>query len=63
MFGKRRRHDQDVFRRSVAERRATEDERPWFLQDDDAPELEVDAGRSASMERLPDDDAEVDWSG
>ena len=63
MFGKRQRHDRDVFKRSVADRRATEDEQPWFLQDDDAPELEVEAGRSASMDQIPGEAGEADWTG
>lgn len=49
MFGRKRRND-DFFQRSVEDRRATEDEQPWFAVPDDGPELEVDAGRSARME-------------
>ena len=49
MFGRKRRAD-DFFQRSVEDRRATEDEQPWFAAPDDGPELEVDAGRSARME-------------
>lgn len=54
MFGRKRR-DKDFFRRSVADRRAAEDEQPWFLAPDDGPELEVDAGRSARMEDRSDE--------
>jgi hypothetical protein len=49
MFGRKRRAD-DFFQRSVEDRRASEDEQPWFAAPDDGPELEVDAGRSARME-------------
>lgn len=53
MFG-RKRQPQDSLAREAAERRRLEDEQPWFLADDDAPELDVEAGRSARMEG-PDD--------
>ena len=57
MFG-RKRQPRDALRREAAERRAVEDEQPWFLADDDGPELEVEAGRSARMDELDDlDDA------
>jgi hypothetical protein len=39
----------DFFRRSVDERRATEDEAPWFLADDDGPDLEVEAGIGSNL--------------
>jgi hypothetical protein len=40
----------DVFKRSVDERRATEDERPWFLEgDDDAPDLDIQAGIGSNL--------------
>lgn len=51
MFGKRRRQSRDFFKQAVEDRRSTEDEQPWFLADDDGPELDVDAGRSAKMSR------------
>ena len=37
MFG-RKRKPKDPFRREAVERRATEDEQPWFLAADDGPE-------------------------
>lgn len=52
MFGRKRRVPRDVFDRALAERRAEEDERPWFLAEDDGPALDVEAGRSARMEGL-----------
>jgi len=52
MFGRKRRQPKDVLERELAARRAVEDETPWFLAEDDGPELEVEAGRSAAMERL-----------
>jgi hypothetical protein len=54
MFG-RKRKTTNFFKQSVKERRAAEDEQPWFLAADDGPELEVDAGRSARMEDRSDD--------
>jgi hypothetical protein len=49
MFG-RKRQPKDPFRREAADRRAVEDQEPWFLADDDGPELDVEAGRSARMD-------------
>ena len=57
MFGrKRQQRGDDFFQRAVEDRRATEDEQPWFLAPDAGPELEVDAGRSARMDGLQEDD-------
>ena len=56
MFGRTRR-PKDFLQREAAERRKLEDEQPWFLAEDDGPELEVDAGRSARMEDLPPSEA------
>ena len=50
MFKRRKAAKPDFFRDSVKDRRATEDEQPWFLAEDDGPELTVEAGRSAAME-------------
>ena len=55
MFRRRKTQDPDFFRHSVKERRAVEDEQPWFLTDDGAPELEVETGRSAAMEAEDED--------
>jgi hypothetical protein len=49
MFGRKRPRSRDFFKQAVEDRRSTEDEKPWFLADDDAPELDVEAGRSARM--------------
>jgi len=49
MFGRKRR-SKDPFGREAADRRAVEDEQPWFLAEDDGPELDVQAGRSARMD-------------
>ena len=46
MFKRRKATKPDFFRDSVKERRAAEDEQPWFLAEDEAPDLEVEAGRS-----------------
>lgn len=56
MFGRRRRRGDEVFRRSLEDRRATEDEQPWFLAPDDGPHLEVEAGRSARMDEAGGED-------
>lgn len=49
MFG-RKRQPKDLLQREAAERRQQEDEQPWFMTDDDGPELDVEAGRSARMD-------------
>lgn len=49
MFG-RKKQPKDFLQREAAERRKVEDEQPWFLADDDAPELDIEAGRSAAMD-------------
>lgn len=49
MFG-RKNQPKDFLRREAAERRKQEDEQPWFLAEDDGPDLEVEAGRSARMD-------------
>ena len=49
MFGRKRR-PKDFLAREAAERREVEDEQPWFLADDDAPDLDIEAGRSARMD-------------
>jgi hypothetical protein len=54
MFGRKKRQGGDFFKESVADRRASEDEQPWFLAEDDGPELDIEAGRSARMERPED---------
>lgn len=54
MFG-RKRLPKDQLQREAALRRQAEDEQPWFLREDDGPELDVDAGRSARMEGFDDE--------
>ncbi|MGK2948304.1 MAG: hypothetical protein ACSLFP_07005 [Acidimicrobiales bacterium] len=54
MFGRKRRESRDFFKQAVADRRTTEDEQPWFLADDDQPELDLEAGRSARMDDTDD---------
>ena len=49
VFG-RKRQPKDPFRRSAADRRAVEDEQPWFLAPDEEPDLDIEAGRSARMD-------------
>lgn len=49
MFG-RKRQPKDFLALEAAERRKAEDEQPWFLAPDDAPDLDIEAGRSARMD-------------
>ena len=51
VFGRRKRPkaSDDVFKQSIDERRATEDDQPWFLADDDAPDLDVEAGIGSNL--------------
>jgi hypothetical protein len=49
VFGKKRR-EQDFWKQAADAQRPADDQTPWFLADDDGPELEVEAGRSAQME-------------
>jgi len=48
MFG-RKRQPKDFLQREAAERRQQEDEQPWFLTDDEGPDLDIEAGRSARL--------------
>lgn len=51
MLRRRKRPERDdPFRRSLDERRATEDTNPWFLADDDAPDLDIQAGIGSNLE-------------
>ncbi|HEX4819728.1 MAG TPA: hypothetical protein VFV00_05935 [Acidimicrobiales bacterium] len=43
---KKRDKDEIDLKREVKDRRAVEDEQPWFLTEDDGPELEVETNRS-----------------
>jgi len=55
MFKRKKKPGADFFKDEAVERRVAEDDQPWFLDADDAPELDVEAGRSANM--TPEDDA------
>lgn len=46
----RRRRDTD-FKALSRERRAAEDEQPWFAADDDGPELDVETGIGSNLRR------------
>lgn len=53
VFGRRKKATggrRDFLKDSIAARRAVEDEQPWFLAEDDGPELDIEAGRSAAMD-------------
>ena len=43
---KKRDKDEIDLKREVKDRRAVEDEQPWFLAEDDGPELDVETNRS-----------------
>jgi len=44
---RRKKRDEGIdLKAAVEERRAVEDEQPWFLADDDGPELHVETNRS-----------------
>ncbi len=44
------------FKALSKQRRAVEDDQPWFAQADDVPELDVETGIGSNLRR-PDDDA------
>ncbi len=46
---KRRRERKEFLQQEADERRQREEEHPWFLGDDDGPELDIEAGVSARM--------------
>jgi len=43
---RKKRDDEFDLKKEVKDRRAVEDEQPWFLAEDDGPELEVETNRS-----------------
>jgi len=47
VLGRKRRRDQDFFKETARARMAAEEQRPWFLGDDEDPVLDIEAGRSA----------------
>lgn len=50
-----RRKGKDEFKALSKQRRAVEDEQPWFAQDDDGPELDVETGIGSNLRRLDDE--------
>ncbi len=44
-----RKKDGGDFKSLSTQRRAEEDERPWFERDDDAPELDVETGIGSNL--------------
>jgi hypothetical protein len=46
MLRRRKRDDGLDLKAALEDRRAIEDEQPWFLADDDEPELEIETNRS-----------------
>ena len=50
---RRKKDDEGLdLKREVKDRRAVEDEEPWFLAEDDAPPLEVETNRSYDPDKL-----------
>jgi hypothetical protein len=49
---RRKKRDDDGLdlKREVKDRRAVEDDQPWFLAEDDAPPLEIETNRSFKTE-------------
>jgi len=49
---RRKKRDDDGLdlKKEVKERRAVEDDQPWFLAEDDGPELQVETNRSFKTE-------------
>lgn len=50
-----RKKGKDDFKALSEQRRAVEDEQPWFQRADDAPELDVETGIGSNLRR-PDDE-------
>ena len=47
MLRRKKRDDDGLdLKKEVKKRRAVEDEQPWFLAEDDGPELQVETNRS-----------------
>ena len=46
MLRRKKRDDGLDLKREVKDRRAVEDDQPWFLAEDDGPELQIETNRS-----------------
>ena len=46
-----RKKGKDDFKALSKQRRAVEDEQPWFTRDDDGPELDVETGIGSNLRR------------
>ena len=53
MLRRKKRDDGLDLKKEVKDRRAVEDDQPWFLAEDDAPELQIETNRSF---KSPNDD-------
>lgn len=51
-----RKKGKDDFKALSKQRRAVEDEQPWFARDDDVPELDVETGIGSNLRRRDDAD-------
>ena len=50
---RRKKSDEGLdLKKEVKDRRAVEDDQPWFLAEDDAPELQIETNRSFKAEDL-----------
>ena len=52
MLRRKKRNEGLDLKKEVKERRAVEDDQPWFLAEDDAPELQIETNRSFKSEDL-----------
>ncbi len=50
-----RRKPKDDFKQLAKQRRADEDQTPWFAGDDDGPELDIETGIGSNLRRDVDD--------
>ena len=52
MLRRKKQDDGLDLKREVKDRRAVEDEEPWFLAEDDGPPLEIETNRSYDPDKL-----------
>ena len=53
MLRRKKRDDDGLdLKKEVKARRAVEDDQPWFLAEDDAPELEIETNRSFDIDKF-----------
>ncbi|MEY2461174.1 MAG: hypothetical protein QOG30_3004 [Acidimicrobiaceae bacterium] len=52
MLRRKKRDDGLDLKQEVKDRRAVEDDQPWFLAEDDGPELQIETNRSFKSDDL-----------